>query len=153
MIRVTGPRTVAFWGSLCLVLLILCAAGHESWVDLSLWGSTVFILWSVALAAHLANRRTPVHRGAFAWPTSSSTSLLLALALVFAALAGAFGLWFGILVPVPLVVAAYGAVRDRKLHERMVTSGAVDPKAPPYLAGAGRPREIPAWPDSGSGEG
>jgi hypothetical protein len=153
VIRVTGPRTVAFWGGLCLVLLIFCAAGHESSVDLSLWGCTVFILWTTALAAYLANRRAPVHRGSFAWPTSSSTSLLLALSLLFAALTGAFGLWFGVLVPVPAVIAAYGAIRDRKLNERMVTAGVVDPKAPPYLAGAGKPREIPAWPEPDSDRG
>ncbi len=150
MIKVTGARTLIFWGALCAVLLILCWAGHESAEDLSLWGMTVFVIWATALAAYLFNRRQPVHRGSFAHPVSSSTSLILSLSLVFGALAGVWGLWFGILVPVPVVLAAYAAIRDRKLRRRMIESGAVDPKAPPYLARAGRPREIPRWPEPSS---
>lgn len=148
--RVTAPRAVAFWGSLLAVLLILCAAGHESWVDLSLWGGSVTILWFTAFCVYLANRRAPVHRGSFSFPTSSSTALLAALSLGLGALAGVYGLWFGLLVPVPAVVALYGIVRDHKLKARMLESGAVDPAAPAYIAGAGRPRQIPAWPEPGS---
>lgn len=148
--KVTGARTLVFWGFLCAVLFLLCYVGHENYVDLSAWGLTVFIIWLGALLTYLFNRRQPVHRGSFAHPTSSATSLLLALSLGLGALAGAYGLWFGILVPVPIVIAAYGAVRDRKLRQRMVETGAVDPKAPPYLARAGRPRDIPPWPEPSS---
>lgn len=147
--KVTGPRAVAFWGSLCLILLVLCAVGHESWEAICLWGMTVAAVWTTAIAAFFANRQAPVHRGSFARPTSSSTSLLLALALLLGALAGVYGLWFGIMVPVPVAIAIYGIVRDRKLYRRMVDSGDVDPTAPPYLARAGRPHELAPWPEPG----
>lgn len=150
--RVTAPRVVAFWGSLLATLLLLCWVGHESWVDLSLWGFAVTVLWTTAALVFLANRRAPVHRGAYTWPTSAGPSLALALAAGLAAVAAVYPPWFAILVPVPLGVAAYAAIRDRKLRQRMLVAGAVDPKAPPHLARPGQPREIPPWPD-GDGEG
>lgn len=143
----TGPRVVAFWGLLLAVLLLLCAVGHESWVDLSLWGFSVAVLWVTAVLVAAANKRAPVHRGAFAWPTSSSTSLTLALTAGLVAVAAVYPPWLFIVTPVPLGVALYAGMRDRKLRERMITDRAIDPKAPPYLAGAGQPREISPWPD------
>jgi hypothetical protein len=147
-VKVTAPRVVAFWGFLLAVLLVLCAAGHESWVDLSLWAFAVTVLYFTAALAWLANRRAPVHRGSYAWPVSSSPALCGGGAIVLAALASVYGIWFAVMIPVPAGLGLYLGIRDRKLRQRMLTAGAVDPTAPPYLAGAGHPREIPEWPDA-----
>ncbi len=145
--KVSGPKVVAFWGSLLAVLLILNAADHEPWVDVALWGWAVFVIWTTAFVVMLTNRRSPVHRGAFAWPTSASPALAFGLAVLLTGAAAVYGPWFGILVPVPVVFGTYLWVRDRKLRTRMLVSGAVDPKAPDFLPRAGQPREIPAWPE------
>lgn len=147
--RITAARVVAFFGSLLAVLLVLCFVGNESWVDLSLWGFSVCVLWGTAALVAVASRRAPVHRGSYAWPTSAGPALALALAAVFVVVGAVYPPWFAIVVPVPLGVAVYAAVRDRKLRRRMLTDGAVDPGAPPYLARAGQPREISPWPDNG----
>lgn len=149
--RVTGTRLTAFWGSLLAILLVLAWVGHESWLVLALWGFAVTALYVTSVAVHLANRRSPVHRGAFAWPVSGAPALALAVMFVLAALAGVYGGWFAILVPVPLALAIYLQIRDRKLRQRMLTARALDPEAPPHVARAGRPREIPEWPEPEKG--
>lgn len=146
---ITGPRVVAFWGSLLAILLILCAVGHEQWVDLSLWGFSVTVVYSVAALAVVASKRAPVHRGSFAWPVSASPAIAFAAACGMTAVAAVYGPWFGLLVPVPLIIAAYAAVRDYKIRKRLLTDGVVDPKAPARLPSAGTAREIDPFPKAG----
>lgn len=146
--KVSGPKVLAFWGSVLAVLLVSNAADHEPRVDVALWGWAVFVIWGFAFVLMLTNRHSPVHRGAFAWPTSGSPALALGLAVLLGAAAMVYGLWFAILVPVPVAFGTYLWVRDRKLRRRMLESGALDPKAPDFLPRAGQPRETPAWPDA-----
>jgi hypothetical protein len=152
-VKISGPFVVAYWGFTLAVLTALAGVGHESWFVLGMWFFAFGTIWLTALLAALAGRRAPVHRGSYAWPTSSSPALPLVAAFALGALAYGFGVWFLILMPAPLGWWGILAVRDHKLRKRLLDQRVVDPAAPPTLATAGRPREIEPWPQPETGDG
>lgn len=137
--KVSAPRVVAFFALLLGLLTVLLAGNGGSAFELGLWCFAVGVVVAFSFAVALANHRAPVHRGSYAVATSASPSLAAAVALGLAALAGAYGLWFAVMVPAPLALASYLAARDHHLKKRLLDDGTIDPGAPPRLAGPARP--------------
>ena len=107
--RLTGWGVVALWGVLNLIFVALLAGfilggiGTSAFV-LETYGSSVGLVFLIALAVWLGRRRRPQQRG-WRQPAGAASVVLFAIGAMLVWLGLAFGIWITILAAFPLLLA------------------------------------------------